>query len=230
MLRARLLACLLVAVAPLLSGCIGDEPTVALLVADGSDSAARAVDADAFTERVEATCDECRVVVFDAEGDAGTQKSQARQAEASSADAIVVDAVDPDDLQAVAGREIPLISLGTLVPGSERFVGLTGGDVPERAGSDLDAARDLVLGEEKTMSWVPTRAMSERAADVAVAFLADIEPPDGEDVDGVETWLYEEQDITLDNLTSVLVAQGILSLDDICGGETAKRCARLGLR
>ena len=81
MFRAPLLAPALV-VAPLLSGCAGDEPTVALLVADGSDRTSRAVDVEAFTDRVEATCDECRVTVYDAEGDAETQKSQARQAEA----------------------------------------------------------------------------------------------------------------------------------------------------
>ena len=37
-----------------------------------------------------------------------------------------------------------------------------------QAGSDLQAARNLVLGDEKTMTYVPTRAMSEQAADVAV--------------------------------------------------------------
>ena len=69
MLRARLLTCALVALAPLLAGCDGDEPTIALLVADASDSSTRAVDVERFTDRVEATCDECRVTVYDAEGD-----------------------------------------------------------------------------------------------------------------------------------------------------------------
>ena len=83
MFRARLLTCALVVLAPLLAGCDGDEPTIALLVADASDCASRAVDVEQFTDRVEATCDECRVTVYDAEGDAETQRSQARQAEAA---------------------------------------------------------------------------------------------------------------------------------------------------
>src|SRR5918993_499683 len=176
MLRVRLLAVALLGLVPLVSGCVGDEPTVALLVADGSDPATRAVDVEGFT-----------------------------------------------------GRELPVVSLGTLVPGSDRYVGLAGGDVGQQ-GSDLEAARDVLMGEEPSMTYVPTRAMSEQAADVALAYLADEPVSDGEDVDGVESWLYDDQEVTVDTLTSVLVAQGAVSLDDLCSGATEKRCARLGLR
>jgi ABC-type xylose transport system substrate-binding protein len=234
MLRARsssaVLAVVLTAAAPLLSACIDDEPTVALLVADGTDSSSRAVDVDRFTERVEATCDECRVRVYDAEGDAEVQKSQARQAEAASVDAVVVVPVEPDDLGTLTGSGLPVVSLGELVPGAERHVGLEGGSLPRQEGTDLDAARDVLLGEEESMTYVPTRAMSERAADVAVAFLADATVADGEVVDGVESWLYRDQEVTVDSLTSVLVAQGVVDLDELCSGATEKRCARLGLR
>src|SRR5918993_79006 len=97
MLRVRLLAVALLGLVPLVSGCVGDEPTVALLVADGSDPATRAVDVEGFTDRV-------------------------------------------------------------------------------------------------------------------------------------ESWLYDDQEVTVDTLTSVLVAHGAVSLDDLCSGATEKRCARLGLR
>lgn len=232
MFRARVpaLAFALTAVAPLLSACVVDEPTVALLVADGSDNAARAVDVERFTDRVEATCDECRVSVYDAEGDAATQKSQARQAEATSADVVVVVPVDADDLDTLTGSDLPVVSLGELVPASDRFVGLVGGTLPTQRGSDLAAARDVILGEEETMTYAPTQAMSERAADLAVAFLADTTVADGEVVDGVESWLYEDQEVTVDTLTSVLVGQGVVTLEELCSGETAKRCTQLGLR
>lgn len=229
MLRARLLTAALV-VAPLLSGCVGDEPTIAVLVADGSDSSSRVVDVDRLTDRVESTCDECRVRVYDAEGDAATQKSQARQAEAASADVVVVVPVDPDDLETLSAGDLPVISFGELVPGSDRFVGLESGSRPSQTGSDVEAARDIVRGEEKSMTYVPTGAMSDRAADLAVAYLADEPVEGGEDVDGVESWLYRDRDVTVDTLTSVLVAEGILTLDDLCSGDTRKQCARLGLR
>lgn len=230
MSRARILPLALALVAPLLAACVGDEPTVALLVADRTDSASRAVDVAAFTERVEATCDTCRVAVYDAAGDAETQKSQVRQAEAASADALVVVPVDPDALAALASGDLPVVSLGELVPGSDRFVGLAGGGVPVQRGTDLEAAREVLMGEEESMTYVPTRAMTEQAADVAVAFLADTTPAGGEDVDGVETWFYEDVEVTVDTLTSVLVADGAITLDDLCGGTTAKRCVRWGLR
>ena len=229
MFRARFLS-LLLAVAPLLSACDSDEPTVVLLVADASDTSSRAVDVEAFTDRVEATCDECRVTVYDAEGDAGVQKRQVRQAEADGGDVLVVVPVEPDDLGSVGDDDLPLVSLSTLVPGSDRFVGLEGGTVPRQSGSDLEAARDVLLGDEKSMTYVPTRAMSEQAADVAVAFLAEIPAEGGEEVDGVDSWLFRDQDVTIDTLTSVLVGQRVLTLDDLCAGDTAKRCARLGLR
>lgn len=230
MLRAFLLTLVLLVVAPLLSGCIGDEPTVVLLVADASDASDRAVDGELFTDRVEATCDECRVTVYDAEGDAEAQKRQARQAQADSADVLVVVPVDPDDLSTMTDGALPVVSLGTLVPGSDRFVGLEGGAEPVQAGSDLEAAREVLLGDEESMTYVPTRAMSEQAADAAVAFLANAPLEDGEEVDGVDSWLFQDQDVTVDSLTSVLVAQGVLTLDDLCSGATEKRCARLGLR
>lgn len=231
MLRARLLPLVLVAVATLLSGCVSDEPTIAVLVADGSDTASRVVDVDVLTDRVEATCDECRVTVYDAEGDAEVQKSQARQAVAESADVLVVVPVEADDLVSVPAGDLPVVSLGTLVPGSDGFVGMEQGEVPEQEGSDLDAARDVVLRRERSMTYVPTHAMSERAADVAVALLAGTPVPEGaQDVDGVDAWLYEGQDVTIDSLTSVLVGQGVITLDDLCEGRTAQRCARLGLR
>lgn len=229
MLRARLLSLVLLA-APLVSGCGADEPTIVLLVADASDTSSRAVDVDAFTDRVEATCDECRVTVYDAEGDAEAQRRQVRQAEADGDDVLVVVPVEPDDVAAVGSADLPLVSLGTLVAGSDRFVGLEGGEVPRQSGSDLEAGRAVLSGDEESMTYVPTRAMSEQAADAAVAYLADA-PLEGEvEVDGVDAWVFRDQDVTIDTLTSVLVAQGVVTLDELCDGATAKRCARLGLR
>ena len=53
---------------------------------------------------------------------------------------------------------------------------------------------------------------------------------DAQEVDGVDSWLYEHQEVTIDDLTSVLVGQGVLTLDELCSGTAEKRCERLGLR
>lgn len=228
-------AVVLAALVPLLASCRADDvPTVALLVADGA-SSTHVVDVEAFEERVAATCDECAVTVYDAEGDAAQQKSQARQAEAGSADVLVVVPVEPTEMAALARAELPLVSLGTLVPGAEHHIGLRRvSDAEGDSGDDLSAARDLILGERSVMTYVPTVDMSVQAADVAVAVLADTEVPAGtvesEEVEGVESWLFDSQDVTLDTLTTLLVGQGVLTLDELCMGDTAKRCAKLGLR
>ena len=119
------------------------------------------------------------------------------------------------------------------MPGAEGHVGLREpADAEGDADSDLAAARDLILRERSSMTYVPIEDMSEQAADVAVALLADIPVPEGavgaEEVEGVQSWLFETQDVILHTLTTLLVGQGVLTLDELCEGETAKRCARLG--
>lgn len=224
----RLLLALLLTV-PLLSGCVGTHTTIALLVAD-ADNATRTLDVEAFTARVEAACEDCEVEVRDAAGDEAEQQSQVRQAVADEADLIVIEPVSPEDAEGYAVGETPVVSLVTLVPGSDRFVGLAepvtvGAGAP---GSDLEAARALVLGTSTEMVHVPSRAIAERGADVSLGLLADTPVTGGEEFEGVRSWLYEAVTITLDNLTTELVGNGVISLEDLCAGETAKRCRTLG--
>ncbi len=100
------------------------------------------------------------------------------------------------------------------------------GGSPNQDGSDLQAARNVVLGDEESMTYVPTRAMSEQAADVAVALLAGT-PVERRRAGGRRGGLLAlgTQDVTIDGLTSVLVGQGVLTLDELCSGSTEKRCA-----
>ena len=86
----------------------------------------------------------------------------------------------------------------------------------------------------------PYRVRALRAnPDVAITIDTETFPPqvltirgvaEVQEVDGVDSWLYEQQDVTIDVLTSVLVGQGVITLDELCSGSTEKRCARLGLR
>ena len=229
-MRRALVLCLFL-VLPLLSSCTtGDEPTIALLVADTSESSPL-VDVEGFEARVLATCDECRVRVYDAEDDAVQQKSQARQAEAESADVLVVVPVDPSEVESLTAGELPVLSLGTLVPGADGHVGLAqSADTLDDPASALDAARELIAGDRSSMTYVPTLDMSEKAADVAVGLLAEEPVVAGTEVEGVESWLFESQDVTLDTLTTILVGQGVVTLDELCEGATAKKCRKLGLR
>ena len=229
-LLATLLGC------ALLTGCVQENPTVvALLVSDGSQRLEPRVDVEAFEARVEATCEECAVRVYDAEGDAGTQAAQADQALEASADVIVLDPVEADEAEALVGGgedEVPVVAHTTLVPGADRFVGvaepLARDDVGPSADSDLEAARQLVKGPRRSMLYVPATAMSEQAADVAVGILADEEVEGAEDFEGVPSWLHTVTEVRLVDLTSVLVRDGAVTLEELCSGSTARRCEQLG--
>ena len=222
------LAALVLAV-PLLAACAAGDPTVvALLVADrGADDSA--VDVDAFRERVAETCEGCETAVYDAGGDADEQRSKARQALTSSADILVVEAIAPDGLEGLKLDEVPVVAVGEPAEGADRFVGIASG-VPS-TGSDplLDQARDVVLGKAKSLTYVPMLAISEKAADVAVGLLADTPVDGGEEHLGVQSWLYEPAEVDLSNITTVLVGQGVITLEQLCDGETQARCRRNGL-
>ncbi|CAA9380552.1 MAG: hypothetical protein AVDCRST_MAG32-1617 [uncultured Nocardioides sp.] len=220
---------------PLLAGCTEpDTTTVALLLADEAGSTARGariVDVEVLTDRIASACEECELEVYDAGGDADEQVSQVRQALAAESDVLAVWPVDAAQVGEVVPEDVPVVSLVTLVPGSEQFVGLAEGepDLPPQ-GTDLEAAREVVLGKRKQMTFVPVRALSEQAADVVVGQLAEKPLTGGTEHEGVPSWLYETTRVTLDTLTTVLVGQGVLDLEELCQGRVAERCTQLGLR
>ena len=76
---------------------------------------------------------------------------------------------------------------------------------------------------------MPATAISEQAADVAVGALAGEEPAGAEEHEGVASWLYPVTEVRLADLTTVLVGQGEVTLEDLCAGTTSRRCERLGL-
>ena len=97
-----------------------------------------------------------------------------------------------------------------------------------RLGAPIGACR-MCLVEIEGMRGLQTACSTPVQPDMVVRTNSEI-AKDGQDVDGVESWLYQDQDVTIDTLTSVLVGQGVLTLDELCSGATHKRCARLGLR
>ncbi len=231
-MRRVLLACgLLLAV--VLSGCTSINPiVVAILAADQSAELQQPLDLEALTERIEQTCDGCSIKVYDAGSDAETQSEQLDKALVASADIVILDPVDPELAESLVRRadEVPVLALGTLVQGADWFVGL---DQPastaDGAGSDLEAAREVILRHRHSFIFVPATQISVQAADVAVGEL--VEQPVSRSVEhgGVPSWLFEPAEVTVNDLTSVVVATGAMTLDDLCAGETAQRCIKLGL-
>ncbi|PVG84725.1 hypothetical protein DDE18_03765 [Nocardioides gansuensis] len=238
-MRRRLSALALIAAAlpTSLAGCRYDDPVlVAFVAADAEDTHAQPADIEAFEQRVGQRCDGCAVEVYDASGDADTQARLVDQALAAGAAVLVLEPVDVEAAEELTTRagEVPVVAFGELVPGADRFVGLDSappdGSSDTDAGDDVEAARDVVSGKSRSMVFVPARAMSEQAADVAVG-LASQTPVDGAtEHEGVPAWLFESEVVTRDELAEVLVKEGVVDLDALCSGETARRCADLGLR
>lgn len=230
-MRSVLLACCLL-VASVLSGCAAADSTViAVLAADGEAQVQQLLDVDGLEQRVEEICDGCTVRVFDAGSDADTQSEQFVEA-LVDADLVVLDPVDPELAESLIQRagEVPVVAFGALVPGADWFVGLAEPATPtEGVDSDLEAAREVILRDRETFTYVPATAMSTKVADVAVGQLAD--EPVGEAVDheGVPSWLFESVEVTVNDLTSVVVASGAMTLTELCSGSMAKRCTKIGL-
>jgi D-xylose transport system substrate-binding protein len=230
-MRSLLLICCLL-VTSALAGCSPmDSTVIVVLVADESAQIQQPIDVERFEERVAQICDGCTVEVHDAGSDADTQAEQFDEA-LLDADMVVLDPVDPELAESLVqgAGEVPVIAFGTLVPGADWFVGLREAALPaEGVDSDLEAAREVILRDRDSFTYVPAAAMSSKAADVAVGELADEPVGDSVDHEGVDAWLFESVEVTVDDLTSVAVASGAMTIVELCAGGTAKRCAKLGL-
>lgn len=230
-MRCLLLVCSLVLTSAL-SGCAATDSTViAVLVADETAQVQQPIDVERLEQRVAEVCDGCTVRVQDAGSDADVQASQFEQA-LEDADLVVLDAVDPELAESLVQQagEVPVIALGTLVPGADWFVGLSEPAARmDGVDSDLEAAREVIGGDRKSFVHLPAAEMSIQAADVAVGELAD--EPVGESVEheGVPSWLFEPVTVRIEDLTSVVVASGAMTIAELCSGSTAKRCAKLGI-
>ena len=230
-MRSVLLVCCLV-VTSALSGCaVVDSTVVAVLAADEQAQVQQPLDVEGLEQRVEEICDGCTVEVYDAGSEADTQGMQLDQA-LVNADIVILDPVDPELAELLVQRagDVPVIAYGTPVPGADWFVGLGEPATPtDDVDSDLEAAREVILRDRDSFSYVPATAMSSKAADVAVGELADEPVADPVDHEGVPSWLFESIEVTVTDLTSVVVASGAMTLAELCTGSTAKRCAKLGL-
>ena len=230
-MRSVLLVCCLL-VTSALWGCVAvDSTVIAVLAADESEQVQQPLDVEGLEQRVGEICDGCTVEVYDAGSDADTQATQFGEAMVN-ADMLILDPVDPEQAESLVEQagEVPVVAYGTLVPGADWFVGLADAVTPpDDVDSDLEAAREVISSDRDTFTYVPAAAMSSKAADVAVGELADEPVGDSVDHEGVPSWLFEPVGVTVNDLTSVVVASGAMTLAELCSGGTAKRCAKLGL-
>ena len=129
----------------------------------------------------------------------------------------------------MTGRRPPGGLAGHAGPGSDRFVGLESGAEPRRRGRTSRPPRRRP--RRGGVDDLRAHGTDERPGGRLAGGLPRRHPvEDGEEVDGVESWLLQRQRGHRRHPTSVLVGEGVVTLDDLCSGNTRKRCARLGLR
>ena len=144
---------------------------------------------------------------------------------------VILDPVDPEQAESLVQRagEVPVIAYGTLVPGADWFVGVARRRRRDGVDSDLEAAREVISQGSQDLRLRPGGGDERQGRRRRGRRLADEPVGDSVDHEGVPSWLFEAIEVTVNDLTSVVVASGAMTLAELCEGDTAKRCAKLGL-
>lgn len=125
-----------------------------------------------------------------------------------------------NDTQAGAVVDV-LASLGVK---PKEFPYITGQD------ASLEAVRRIVRGEQAMTVYKPIVAEANQAADVAVALVTGSKVTGTQTVEGVPSFVFTPQAVTLNNLADTVVRDRLYTLDQICDPDTLRACQRLGLR
>lgn len=97
-------------------------------------------------------------------------------------------------------------------------------------GADLEALRRLITDEQAVALHEPRDALVRRVVATAAELLEGAPVTDTVDVEGVPSFLGSPESVTLRTLTSVMVRDGEVTTAELCEGDTADPCARLGIR
>jgi ABC-type xylose transport system substrate-binding protein len=179
-----------------------------------------------------------RVLVLDAppgDTDAAEVVAEARGGISSAQD--VVAPVGTAETRRLVGQRVGGTAYAAVLASTDEqaagaaaaLAGREGG--PAVVGPDawLSTARRIVAGSQDAAAYVPWHHVGTRVADVVVPLMTGGRPRGGEDVDGVQSWTVEPQQVTIDTLTGTMVRDGAVDLDRLCAGRVRARCTTLGL-
>lgn len=222
------------ATAVLLSGCLGGAPTVTVLLTGSEENSL--MDTAAFADAVTKQCADCDITFVEGNGEVADQERELVAA-LESADVVVVEPPVSGELteESVAHEDAlssdegaPVVALGTFVPGARAHIGFAPPVAETEFVDDLAAARAVVAGKVDSYQHVPRSDAAMLAAQAVLALEAGEAVPEQQERDGVPQWLLEAPLVSLENLTTVLVGSGQLSIEEICK-PNAQRCSEFGL-
>ena len=95
--------------------------------------------------------------------------------------------------------------------------------------AELSAVRRVVVGTQGMTVYKQIRTLAERAADMAVDLMADEQTEGLTDHRGVPSVILEPAAVTRTTVAGTVVRDGVYTIEQICEGETARACTKLGL-
>ncbi|MFN8097565.1 MAG: substrate-binding domain-containing protein [Dermatophilaceae bacterium] len=112
---------------------------------------------------------------------------------------------------------------------------LKGGGVsplPPVTGQDaeLAAIQRIISGDQALTIYKAIKPEAEGAAAAAVAFITGQKPATSADKEGVPATLLEPVVVTKDNIMDTIVKDGFYKVGDICTGDVAAACTKLGIK
>jgi D-xylose transport system substrate-binding protein len=191
-----------------------DRQVIAFLLPDSASSRWENVDRTAFESAVEANCTDCQVMVYNADGDPGTQQDQLRQAKEDDADVVVLAAVDTDvgESMVQAAGDTPVIAYDRFVSEADYHVSFDGSRVGTlQAEALLDASRKaprilMLNGAVGDTNATAMKLAAHKAFDDArVEILAEEDLTDS-DPDTAEAWVTEQLRVLRDDRIDAVYA------------------------
>jgi len=104
--------------------------------------------------------------------------------------------------------------------------------LPPVTGQDAETAalQRIVAGEQAMTIYKPYAPEAEGAAELAVKLVNGEDVSDTVDFQGVASYILDPIVITADNIADTIVADGLVTVADICTSEYAEACAAAGLQ
>ena len=115
--------------------------------------------------------------------------------------------------------------------------GIDPADVPVTGqDSEVAALQRIVVGTQFNTIYQPIRDFAAKAAELAVAMSLGEGEPEGlingttpTEVGDIPAYLYENQVITVDNIAETVIADGFVTVEEICTSEYESACDDAGL-
>jgi len=104
-------------------------------------------------------------------------------------------------------------------------------DLPPVTGQDaeLAAIQRIVAGDQYMTIYKPIKIEADKAAEVAVQLVTGKDVTGTTDYQGVKSFIFDPIVVTADNVNDTVIADGFYKVEDVCTGDFADACAKVGL-